>query len=110
MNGASVTDLLLRSIAAMRERGELPEFEPPMISVARLTGSDPARFHCNAGQALAAGQTGDQPRLSPQDLAHTIANYLREVVDLVPAYHDVAAVEASDDGSLTITLRGPETP
>ena len=44
MNGASVTDLILRSIAAMRERGDLPEFEPPTISVARLSGSDPARF------------------------------------------------------------------
>ena len=110
MNSASVTDLILRSIAAMRERGELPEFEPPTISVARLSASDHARFRSDVGQALAASQTGDQPRLSPQKLASAIADYLREVVDLVPAYRDVASVEASDDGSLTITLRGPETP
>lgn len=108
MNGASVTDLILRSIAAMRERGDLPEFEPPTISVARLSGSDPARFRSDVGQALAASQTGDQ-RQSPRELASAIAEYLREVADLVPAYHDVASVEASDDGSLTITLRGPET-
>lgn len=108
MNDEMVTDLILRAIAAMGERGDLPAFEPPTISVWRVTNGDAARFRSNVGEALAAAQTGEQPRLSPQALASAVAGYLREVVDLVPAYHEVASVESSGDGSLTITLHGPE--
>lgn len=108
MNDAAVTDLILRAVAAMRERGELPEVETPKISVSRVSREGVARFQSNVGQALAIAQTGDLPHLTPQALASAVADYLREVVDLVPAYHDVAMVESSDDGSLTITLRDPK--
>lgn len=110
MNGEAVTDLILRAIAVMRERGEFPEMETPKITVARLTNASVETFHSNAGQAIAAAQTGEQPHPSAQALARAVADYLREVVDLVPAYHEVASVTSTDDGSLIITLRGAETP
>ncbi len=109
MDSESVADLILRAVAAMREHGELPEFETPRITIARVNGSGAPAFRSNVGQALASAQTGAQPPQSARALAVAIAGYLREVVDLVPAYHDVALVTSSSDGSLTITLRGPET-
>lgn len=109
MNGESVTDLILRAVAAMREHGELPEIETPKIAIARVTDASAETFRSNVGQALAIAQAGEQPRLSPQALASAIAGYLREVVDLVPAYSDITSVTPSDDGSLLITLRGPES-
>ncbi len=106
MDGESVTDLILRAVAAMRERGELPEIEAPSIVVVHAMSAGAKTFRANVGQALAAAQTDEQTRLSAQALAHAVADYLREVVDLVPAYHEVAAVTSTDDGSLIITLRG----
>jgi hypothetical protein len=109
MNDATVADLILRAVAAMREHGELPEVETPSISVSRVSSGGAALFRSNVGQALATAQTGEHPNQSPQAFARAVADYLREVVDLVPAYYDVASVESGNDGSLTITLRGPET-
>ncbi len=110
MNGEAVTDLILRAIAAMRERGDLPEVETPRITVTAVSGVNAETFRSNVGQALAAAQTGEHPLMSPHTLATTIADYLSEVVDLVPAYHDVASVRALDDGTLIITLRSSTNP
>lgn len=106
MDGESVTDLILRGVAALRERGEFPEVETPSITIARVTDSGSETYYSNVGQALATAQIGEQPRQSAQAFARALADYLREVVDLVPAYRDVAAVTSTDNGSLIITLRG----
>jgi hypothetical protein len=101
MDGAAVTDLILRAIAALRERGELPEVEHPSVTVTRLA-SETLAYRSNAGAAIAAAQPDD--RQSARDLAHAIAAYLAEVVDLVPAYHEVRAIMPADDGTITIFI------
>ncbi len=104
MDEESVADLILRAVAAMREHGDLPEVETPRITISRVS-SGAATFRANVGQALAAAKIGDQSSLGPLTLASAVADYLRDVVDLVPAYHDVASVTSTDDGSILITLR-----
>jgi hypothetical protein len=70
-----------------------------------------ANFRANVGQALAAGSQDQRASAAnPKALAAIVASYLVEVVDIVPAYRDVASVTSADDGSLTIVLRGLETP
>lgn len=111
MNGESVTDLILRAVAALRERQEIPDVESPQIVVSRIPGDGVVTFHSNVGQALTATRSDDNgPALSPHVVASLVASYLAEVVDAVPAYHDIASVTATEDGSLTITLRTPEKP
>lgn len=106
MNSDSVRDLILRAVAALRERGELPEVERPQISVARVAGDGPAVYRSNLGVALAEAMAGDaQPAANPYRLAVSVVEYLSEVVELVPAYHDVQSVTAAEDGSITVTLR-----
>lgn len=100
MDDAAVKDLILRAIAAMRERGELPEFEHPNVTVTRLA-SETLAYRSNVGAAIADAQPDD--RQSARDLAHAIAAYIAEVVDLVPAYHDVRAITPADDGTITIS-------
>jgi hypothetical protein len=109
MDGESVTDLILRAVAAMRERDELPAIDAPQITVLRVPDSMGETFHANVGQALAVAQVSAPPRLSAQALASAVAEYLRDVIDLVPAYHNIAAVASTDDGTLIITLRSAET-
>lgn len=106
MNSDSVRDLIMRAVAALRERGELPEVERPQISVARVAGEGPAVYRSNLGVALAKAVTGDaQPAANPYRLAVSVVEYLSEVIELVPAYHDVLAITAAEDGSVTVTLR-----
>jgi hypothetical protein len=105
MDGEAVTDLILRAIAAMRERGDIPPMDAPQITVRRITGASTCAYHANIGQALAASQT-TQDSLPPEALGASVATYLAEVADLVPAYHDVAAIELVEGGAILITLTG----
>lgn len=106
MDGETVSDIILRGIASMREHGDLPEIESPRIVIMRTSLGGSSTFIANVGQALAAALTSDQPPLSPRAIASSITEYLREVVELVPAYHDIASVTSTEDGSILITLRG----
>lgn len=105
MDGAAVTDMILRAVAALREQGELPEMEPPRISVTQVTNSTGLAYHANIGPALAEAQTAQSNALTAENLARRVADYLEEVVDLVPAYHDIAAIALAPNGSLIITMR-----
>lgn len=105
MDGESVSAIILRAIASMREHGDLPEIESPRILITRTSLGGSTAFIASVGQALAAALLRDQPSPSPRALASSVAEYLREVVELVPAYHEIASVTSTEDGSVIITLR-----
>lgn len=104
MDGEAITDLILRAIAAMRERGELPTMEAPRLTVIPVKGKRADAYRANIGEALAAAQTDPGAHQAPVALGTAVANYLSEVVDLVPAYRDVAAIELAENGDVLISL------
>ena len=94
----------MRAVASLREHGDLPEIEAPQVIVIRVSGISHDSFQANVGQALAVAQTGDASRLTPQELAVQVAEYLAEVVTLVPAYREIATVSSSVNGDIVIAL------
>ncbi|HEX9035596.1 MAG TPA: hypothetical protein VF808_01245 [Ktedonobacterales bacterium] len=103
MDGEIVADLILRAIAALREHGELAAADTPPLTLTRLDLPGQIVYRSNAGVALSA-ELSDRAN-APFELAAKLAAYLRDVIDTVPAYHDVQAVEAEHNGNLLISLR-----
>lgn len=105
MDGAAVTDMILRSVAAMRERGELPEMDAPRLALIHEHGPAGESYRCDIGYALASALTSRDNSTPPDELAGRVATYLQEVADLVPAYRDIASVQLDSDGALVVTMR-----
>lgn len=103
MDSEAVADLILRAVAAMRERGDLPDVENPLLTITQLRSEGLPLYRSNAGAALFAAQQNVRPTAA--EFAEAIAAYLREVVDLVPAYSDVRLISPDQDGGIVITLR-----
>ncbi len=104
-------DALARALAALRERGTLPQVDIPPLTLTPLDegigyrstiGSDLA---AEVAAAVAAGTLPDDGATTADTLAQIIARYLAEVVDLVPAYSGIARITAAPDGAVHFYLR-----
>lgn len=101
---ALTRDIILRALAALRERNTLPSVDLPSVALAPLAGTSGYRTHIASEIAMAADAAEIEHRPA-EALAALIASYLAEVVDLVPAYSEIARVESASDGDILLYLR-----
>lgn len=104
MTEALARDIIQRALASLRERNALPSVDLPPITLVPLEGERGYLTRIAVDLALAA-EAADIPDVSADALARTLATYLAEVVDLVPAYSDIARVEFAGDGAILLYLR-----
>lgn len=102
-------DVVLRALAALRERNALPSVDLPTITLVPLEDGRGYVTRVAVELALAAEAAGLEP-VYPEALAGIIARYLAELVDLVPAYSDIARVEPASEGAILLYLREEEAP
>src|SRR5215472_10411054 len=100
-----IYELVARSVAALRESGELPSVEMPAFAVERPQISAHGDYATNVAMKLASAAKAAGERANPRTLAEAIAARMRETADLVPAYELVAAVEVAGPGFINIRLR-----
>ena len=100
-----ITDILTKSVATLRERGELPDVEPPAIEVTRPQYIEHGDYATNIAMKYAATARAAGQKANPRALADTLASHIRETVELVPAYDLVAAVEVAGPGFINLRLR-----
>lgn len=104
MSEALAHDIILRSLAALRERNIVPSVDIPAITLVPL--EDGHGYQTPIAIALAeAAAVADIPDVSAEALAISIATYLDEVVDAVPAYAVFEHVAAMSDGMIHFYLR-----
>ncbi len=100
-------DIILRALAALRERNIVPSVDIPAITLIPL--EDGRGYQTPIAIALAeAAVVADIPDVSAEALAISIASYLDEVVDVVPAYAVFAHVASMGDGIIHFYLRANE--
>ena len=101
---ALTRDIILRALAALRERNALPSIDLPPVALAPL--SEAPGYRTRVAREIAAAADAAEIEHRPiEALATLIANYLAEVVDLVPAYTEIARVESDDGGDILLFLR-----
>lgn len=99
-----VRDVILRAMASLRERNALPSVDLPPVTLISLEGERGFLTRVAVELALAATSAGETT-IYPEALAASIATYLSEMVDLVPAYSVIARVEPASEGAIRIYLR-----
>ncbi len=99
-----VRDVVLRALAALRERNALPSVDLPQVTLIPLEDAPGYLTRVAAEVALAAQAQGIE-HVYPEALAITLATYLTETVDLVPAYGEIARIEPASEGAIRIYLR-----
>lgn len=104
MTEALVHDVIMRALASLRERNALPSVDLPLVTLLPLEGERGYLSRVAVELALAA-EAADMPNVRAETLAATIANYLAETVDLVPAYSAIERVETVSGGLIRIYLR-----
>lgn len=104
MTEALACDIIQRALASLRERNALPSVDLPPVTLIPLEGGRGYLTYVAAELAQAA-EAADIPNVSVQGLASTLARYLAEVVDIVPAYSDITRVELRNDGAILLYLR-----
>ncbi len=97
-------DVIQRALAALRERNIIPSVDLPQVTFTPLEGASGYVTRIAVELAQAA-EKADIPNVSAAALADALATYLAEVVDLVPAYSDLAHIETAGDGAIHIYLR-----
>jgi len=100
-----VRDVFIRSLAALREHGELPDVEIPEFEVERPQIAAHGDYGTNVAMKMAAAVRSSGGKSNPRALAELIAGHVREVVEVVPAYHFIQAVEVAGPGFINIRLR-----
>lgn len=101
---ALTRDVILRALASLRERNALPSVDLPpvtLIPLAKERGYR-TRVAIEIAQAADAAEIEHRPA---EALAASIASYLAETVDLVPAYSAIVRVEPADAGEIALYLR-----
>ena len=97
MSEALAHDIILRSLAALRERNIVPSVDIPAITLVPLENG--RGYQTSIAVALAEeAVVADIPNVSAEALATSIAAYLDEVVGIVPAYAVFEHVTAVSDG------------
>lgn len=101
---ALARDMIYRALAALRERNVVPSVDLPPVTLEPLP--DERGYATRIAVELAqAAEAADIPNISAETLTAALAGYLAEVVDLVPAYSDIARVEPGSDGTILLYLR-----
>ena len=100
-----VRDIFIRALAALRERGDLPEVEIPEFEVERPQIAAHGDYGTNVAMKLAAAVRSAGGKSNPRTLAEQIAGHVREIVDVVPAYHFIESVEVAGPGFINLRLR-----
>lgn len=95
---------MTRALAALRERNALPSVDLPPVNLVPLDDGHGYRTRIAVDVAQAA-EAQDIEHRPAGALAATLAHYLAETVDLVPAYSVIARVEPDDEGVIYIYLR-----
>lgn len=104
MDEQVVRDVIMRALATLREWNALPSVDLPLVTLSPLAGVHGYETRVALDMAQAA-QAADLENVSAEAYATKLAAYLTETVNLVPAYSDIAWVEAADGGLIRIYLR-----
>ncbi len=102
-----IRDIITRSVAMLREAGQLPEVDIPSFDVERPQIAAHGDYATNIAMKLAAAAKSAGQKVNPRALAETIATTIRETVEVVPAYDLVASVEVAGPGFINLRLKTP---
>lgn len=101
-------DVILRALASLRERNALPSVDLPPVTLLPLAtgrGYRTRGYRTRVAIEIAAAADAAEIEHRPvETLAASIASYLAETVDLVPAYQVIARVETAETGEITLYL------
>ncbi len=102
----TIVELVTRSVAALREQGELPEVEMPLFEVERPQIAAHGDYATNVAMKLArALRAAGGAKANSRALAEAIAGRIRETAEVVPAYALVDAVEVAGPGFINLRLK-----
>jgi arginyl-tRNA synthetase len=102
----TIVEMVTRSVAALREQGELPEVEIPPFEVERPQIAAHGDYATNAAMKLAAAvRASGGAKANPRALAEAIAGRIRETAAVVPAYDLVEGVEVAGPGFINVRLK-----
>ena len=99
-----IRDIITRSVAALREAGQLPEVDIPPFDVERPQIAAHGDYATNIAMKLAAAAKAAGEKVNPRALADAIATHIRETVEVVPAYDLVSSVEVAGPGFINLRL------
>ncbi|MBF6590845.1 MAG: arginine--tRNA ligase [Ktedonobacterales bacterium] len=100
-----IADIIVKSVVALQDSGELPHVEMPTIEVERPKQPDHGDYATNIAMKLAAAlRANGQQKVNPRALGESIAARIRETVDVVPAYELVRSVEVEGPGFINVRL------
>lgn len=100
-----IRDIVTRSVATLREAGQLPEVDIPPFDIERPQIAAHGDYATNVAMKLAAAAKSAGQKVNPRALAETIATHIRETVDVVPAYDLVSSVEVAGPGFINLRLK-----
>ncbi|MGZ3681513.1 MAG: arginine--tRNA ligase, partial [Ktedonobacterales bacterium] len=100
-----IRDIITRSVAMLRETGQLPEVDIPPFDVERPQIAAHGDYATNIAMKLASAAKSAGQKVNPRALAETIANTIRETVEVVPAYDLVESVEVAGPGFINLRLK-----
>lgn len=103
-SAALAQDVILRAIAALRERNIVPSVDLPAIILVPLENGRGYQTRI-AIELAEAALVAEIPDVSAEALATSIATYLDEIVGVVPAYEEIAHVTTAGAGVIHIYLR-----
>src|SRR5262249_5913524 len=102
----TIAQVVARSVAALHERGALPDVELPPIEVMRPQIATHGDYATNIAMKLAQAARGaGAAKTNPRALAEAITEQIRETADLVPAYDLIASVEVAGPGFINLRLK-----
>lgn len=99
-----IRDIITRSVAMLREAGQLPEVDIPPFDIERPQIAAHGDYATNIAMKLASAAKAAGQKVNPRVLAEVIATNIRETVEVVPAYDLVASVEVAGPGFINLRL------
>jgi len=100
-----IRDIVAKSVAALREAGELPNSEIPAFDIERPQIVAHGDYATNVAMKMAAAAKAAGEKANPRAVAELIAAHIRETVEIVPAYDLIGAVEVAGPGFINLRLK-----
>jgi arginyl-tRNA synthetase len=100
----TIHHIVASAVATLQEHGQIPNVEVPAFDVVRPQIAAHGDYATNVAMKLAAALREAGGKSNPRALAETIAQQIREMVDVVPAYDLVRAVEVAGPGFINLRL------
>ncbi|HLJ82451.1 MAG TPA: arginine--tRNA ligase, partial [Ktedonobacterales bacterium] len=100
-----IRDIVAKSVAALREAGELPDIEVPPFDIERPQIAAHGDYATNIAMKMAAAAKAAGQKVNPRGVAEAIAAHIRETVELVPAYDLISTVEVAGPGFINLRLK-----